>query len=64
MEFILDYGFSKLKLHKIWLDVHADNFSTIKLYQKFGFVEEGVFRHQVYCNDVFGDEIRMAKFQN
>lgn len=62
MEFILDYGFSKLKLHKICLDVHARNENAIKLYKKFGFEQEGVFKDQVHYADSFGDEIRMAKF--
>jgi|GEM_PF-318773 len=61
MDFILDHGFNKLHLRKIWLEVHAKNENAIKLYEKFGFVQEGYFKDNVLYNDGFGDEIRMAK---
>jgi len=64
IEFILEHGFSQLKLHKIWLDVHAENKTAIKLYEKFGFTQEGLFKDQIQYGDHFSDEIRMAKFQN
>ena len=62
IKFILDYGFNKLKLHKIWLDVHADNLPAIKLCQKFGFTEEGRFKDQIRHGSKYTDELRMAKF--
>ncbi len=62
MEFILDYGFKKLGLHKIWLEVHTRNINAIKLYKKFGFEQEGLFKDNVLYKDGFDDEIRMAKF--
>ena len=61
LEFILDYGFNELKLHKIWLDVHAENLPAIKLYQKFGFTEEGRFKDQIRHGDKFTTELRLAK---
>lgn len=61
MEFILDYGFNKLNMHKIWLEVHARNKNAIKLYEKFGFVIEGVLKDNVLYEDGYDDEIRMAK---
>lgn len=64
MEFILDYGFNKLKLHKIWLEVYARNSVAKKLYKKFGFHNEGIFKDQVLYPDGFSDEIRMARFHN
>ncbi|MFA7253490.1 MAG: GNAT family protein [Patescibacteria group bacterium] len=64
MEFILNYGFDTLGLHKIWLEVYASNSAAIKLYKKFGFNNEGIYKDQVLYPDGFVDEIRMAKFQN
>ncbi len=61
MEYILDYGFNKLKLHKIWLEVLARNSIAIKLYEKYGFKREGLYKDNVLYDDGFGDEIRMAK---
>lgn len=61
LEYILDHGFNQIKLHKIWLDVHENNTTAIKLYEKFGFVQEGVFKDQILCENSFEDEIRMAK---
>lgn len=62
IKFILDYGFNKLGLHKIWLEVHVRNTNAIKLYKKFGFQQEGLFKDNVSYEDGYDDEIRMAKF--
>ena len=40
----LDYAFDTLGLHKLSCEVLDFNQSVIKLHNKFGFVEEGVFR--------------------
>jgi len=64
MKFVLDYGFKELGLHKIWLEVHAKNENAIKLYEKFGFVQEGYYKDNVLYNGSFGDEIRMAKIKD
>lgn len=63
MAHILDYGFNTLGLHKIYLEVHARNKVAITLYEKFGFVKEGLFKENVLYDDGFDDEIRMAKIQ-
>jgi len=62
MEFIIDYGFKKLDLHRIWLQVHAQNTAAIKLYEKFNFKKEGVLKESVYHENHgrFSDEIIMA----
>lgn len=60
LEYIADWGFKTLGLHKIWLEVHALNEAAIKLYQKCGYETEGIFVDQVRYDDRFGDEIRMA----
>ena len=41
MKWLINYGFTKLKLHKINLGVIKSNKPAIKLYQSLGFVVEG-----------------------
>ena len=40
---ILDYAFYELNLHKVYLNVDEDNVAACRLYEKVGFVCEGVF---------------------
>ncbi len=42
----LGYGFEQLSLHRISLDVHAFNPRAHRLYEKVGFVAEGVLREE------------------
>lgn len=64
LRYICDYGFETLGLHKISLEVHADNTAAVRAYEKFGFVTEGVFRENISYDDRYGDEIRMAIFEH
>ncbi len=54
------YGFNYLGLHKISLDVLADNKNAIDLYQKIGFKEEGIFKYHFYYSNKYYDVVRMA----
>lgn len=49
-----------LGLHRIELDVYADNLPARALYEKVGFVQEGVARDGVRIDDRFIDVIQMA----
>lgn len=61
MEFLaLDYVFSSLKLHKLHCEVLAFNTPVIKLHQKFGFQEEGVFRQHHRTDDGYTDIHRLG----
>ena len=44
MRLALDYAFSELNLHRVQLAVFAYNERAIALYEKLGFVREGVYR--------------------
>ncbi len=57
---LLDYGFNKLNLNKVWLGVNADNKAGGASYKKSGFVEEGVLRQEIYRNGKYYDAIRMS----
>lgn len=47
---ILEYGFNRLNLHKIYLNVLEKNVRANKFYLKFGFVKEAVFQGHVYID--------------
>jgi len=60
MRFIMDYGFLTLKLHRIYLTVHAANLPAIRLYEKCGFELEGRLRDSVLRDGKYEDEIVMG----
>ncbi len=52
----------KKGVEKVWLSVFSTNNAAIRLYQKFGFVVEGVRKKQFKINNKYVDELLMAKF--
>ncbi|KAI0035187.1 acyl-CoA N-acyltransferase [Vararia minispora EC-137] len=54
------HGFRYLNLHRVSLGVFADNDAAIAVYNKTGFVQEGVKRRARFCNGKWGDIIRMG----
>ena len=59
MERTLRDAFGK-GLVRIEFNVRADNLSAIRLYEKFGFVSEGVLRDAVFVDGEYHDAIVMA----
>ncbi len=58
---IIEYGFEKLKLHKIYLRVFSNNFGAIKAYEKAGFVYQGTAKDDIKLpNGKYQDIIFMA----
>ncbi|MCC3373693.1 GNAT family N-acetyltransferase [Cohnella sp. REN36] len=57
---MLRYGFEELKLHRIELGVYAFNPRAIHVYEKIGFLREGVQRDALYSEGKFHDMILMA----
>lgn len=57
---IVQYGFSELKLHKIFLRVLADNKGAIKSYENAGFVQEAYLKDEVFLNGEYRDIVLMA----
>lgn len=45
---MVDYAFATLNLHRIQLHVCAENAPAIRIYEKAGFVKEGVLRQAMY----------------
>ncbi len=50
---LLKYAFEELKLHKVYLNVLADNVRAQRLYEKSGFVYEGTSPDAVMINGVY-----------
>jgi diamine N-acetyltransferase len=59
----LDYGFSVLNLHKIYLIVDRENEKAVHVYTKAGFRPEGVLKEEFFMNGQYRDVIRMGIFQ-
>ncbi|HOB20719.1 MAG TPA: GNAT family N-acetyltransferase [Candidatus Atribacteria bacterium] len=63
--YLLAYGIewaASKGYHKICLSVFSTNINAIRLYKKYGFVEEGIRREQYLINNMWVDEILMARF--
>jgi RimJ/RimL family protein N-acetyltransferase len=56
----LNYGFGMLNLHRIELDVFSFNERAIHVYEKMGFVREGIRRDGWFFNNRYYDMITMS----
>ncbi len=61
MAAILDLADNWLNVHRVELDVYADNAAAIHLYEKFGFVREGVRRDVVFRAGRYVDCYHMGR---
>lgn len=61
LEIVLDYGFSKMKLHSAEAQVNPNNAASIALLEKFGFVREAYFRENFHYNGKFLDSAVYSK---
>lgn len=44
LRFVVDYGFGALGLHRIFADIDPDNIASLRLFERNGFIREGVLR--------------------
>ncbi|MFQ5915469.1 MAG: GNAT family N-acetyltransferase [Nitrospinota bacterium] len=49
-QYMVDYAFTQLHLRRVWLQVFENNDIAISLYEKVGFVKEGLLRKAAYIN--------------
>ena len=56
----LKYAFETLNLHRVELDVQAENARAIRAYEKAGFVKEGVKREAYWGSGSWQDIVLMA----
>jgi RimJ/RimL family protein N-acetyltransferase len=64
IKWLIDYGFKKLKLHKINLGVIKDNRHAIKVYRELGFIIEGKMKDEVFYKGKYHDFLSMAIFNS
>lgn len=57
---LLRHGFEDLNLHRIFLTVLTRNQRAIHVYEKTGFVQEGIMRQCLYKQGLFEDLMLMA----
>ena len=57
---IVDYAFVELGVHRIELEVFAFNPRAIAVYEKLGFVHEGVRRHALLWDGEWIDALVMS----
>ncbi|MBD0370364.1 MAG: GNAT family N-acetyltransferase [Pyrinomonadaceae bacterium] len=57
---LLDYAFKELKLHRVYLHVFSTNLPAIRVYEKTGFVREGLLRKAACIEGEFRDVLLMA----
>lgn len=57
---IIEYAFEDLGLNKIYLNVDAENIPACKLYEKSGFICEGVFKKDLFHRGKLIDRKRYA----
>jgi RimJ/RimL family protein N-acetyltransferase len=57
---IVGYGFERIGLHRIQLDVYTDNHRACRVYEKVGFTAEGVRREVQLREGTWRDELVMS----
>ncbi|MHC1703893.1 MAG: GNAT family N-acetyltransferase [Tenuifilaceae bacterium] len=59
--FITSYGFSELKLHRVYGLVDPENKASSRVLEKNGYINEGVMRDYYYARGRYFDMSQMAK---
>ncbi len=59
-QLLLAWAFEVLHLHKVWLGVNAAQTNAVRVYEKVGFVREGVLRDEIWRNGRYYDAVRMS----
>lgn len=64
MHEMIDAADNWLDIRRIELTVFTDNAAAIRLYEKFSFVKEGIFRDFAFRNGRYTDVLAMARIRN
>ena len=54
---VITYGFHHLKLRKIWTHVRSDNYASLAILRKIGFVQEEIIHQECRQGDTFFDVV-------
>lgn len=57
---LISYATDKLNMHRLYLEVFADNEKAIKLYESCGFSKEGILRGKIFKDGKFRDVLVMS----
>lgn len=57
---MIQYAFSELRLHKLFLRAFADNPQAIRSYEKAGFIQEAYLKDEVCIDGQYRDMVFMA----
>lgn len=60
LNLLLQYAFNEKNLRKVTLRVYDDNPSAKRLYEKVGFIEEGVLKEEIYRKGKYCNQIQMS----
>ncbi len=63
-EAIIRFGFSKLKLHRIWATCRPENKASIGVLKKLGFSREGYLRDNKFIRGQFKDSLLYARLNS
>jgi RimJ/RimL family protein N-acetyltransferase len=63
-QLMVDYAFKTLNLNRIQLHVCAENTPAIKIYQRVGFIKEGILRQAMFRNGNYVDFWVMGILRN
>lgn len=61
---MVDYGFRQLNLNKVTLTVLSTNERALRLYEKIGFLREGIARQDVWRDGEYLDVVGMSILQD
>ena len=57
---VLQYAFDTANLNRVWLHVFEDNPGAIRVYEKLGFVREGLLREDTFRRGRYGNTVVMG----
>ena len=61
---MLRYAFETLNLHRVWLHVYEFNERAIRVYERLGFVHEGILREDCYRDGRYWNTVTMAMLRS
>ena len=56
----LDYLFNERGLHRVYLRLQSYNTRALKCYEKCGFIQEGILRHNTFTRGEYHDDLVMG----
>lgn len=64
LKLVKELAFTKLKAHRLWLDVRLKNIRAKNVYKSMGFKEEGILRECIFHDDEYESLIVMSILKN